>query len=511
MKGLTRAVFSLLSLASWASCESNLTSPLSSRVILPNAFKPAAVFKNVNLLRNINLEKGYVRETINVVIENIDSKPQQEYFLPFTHETVDRIGGLEVRDKKDPGRTGFEIALVEYDPYSTTQFYRIRLPETLKPAGQQTLSISFFILSSLKPLPATIEQIEKQYLVYTFSAYAPSAYETVKQKTKLKLPNPDVPEYTRLPSNSGSGKEDPQREGSSFTYGPYSNIPAGASELVKVRYEFTRPINHARLLERDLEISHWGGNLATEERYWLENQGAHLSKHFSRADWVKVQHFNPPTAALKELRFPLKGGASDPYFTDDIGNVSTSRFRSNIREANLELKPRYPVFGGWKYSFRVGWNADLSGYLRKVPSTSSTTGGDDQTQVSKGNTYVLKVPLLEGPLQPEGIEYEKVHLRIILPEGSKNVRYEPPPGISLTAAEVGLHKTFMDTVGRTCLKLEAVNLVDELRERNIYVTYDYPPLAALRKPLTIFVGIYAVFIAAWAIGKLDTSIGRREK
>ncbi len=85
--------------------------------MLPNAFKPSAVFKNVNLLRNINLEKGYVRETINVVIENIDSKPQQEYFLPFTHETVDRVGGLEVRDKKDPERAGFEIALVEYDPY----------------------------------------------------------------------------------------------------------------------------------------------------------------------------------------------------------------------------------------------------------------------------------------------------------------------------------------------------------------------------------------------------------
>ncbi len=41
------------------------------------------------------------------------------------------------------------------------------------------------------------------------------------------------------------------------------------------------------------------------------------------------------------------------------------------------------------------------------------------------------------------------------------------------------------------------------------ITYEYPPLAALRKPLTIFVGIYAVFIAAWVLGRVDTSIGQR--
>lgn len=100
---------------------------------------------------------------------------------------------------------------------------------------------------------------------------------------------------------------------------------------------------------------------------------------------------------------PLKVGSLNPYFTDDIGNVSTSRFRSNVREANLELKPRYPVFGGWKYSFRVGWDANLHQFLRKSKS------GDD---------YVLKVPFLEGPKMNEGISYEKVELRIILPEGA---------------------------------------------------------------------------------------------
>ena len=97
--------------------DSNLSSPLSSHQILPNNFKPPQVFKNANLLRNINLEKGYVRETVNVVIENIDAKDQETYYIPFKAEAIGNVGGLEVRDKKDPEKPAFRCEIVEYDPY----------------------------------------------------------------------------------------------------------------------------------------------------------------------------------------------------------------------------------------------------------------------------------------------------------------------------------------------------------------------------------------------------------
>lgn len=173
--------------------------------------------------------------------------------------------------------------------------------------------------------------------------------------------------------------------------------------MVSVRYEFTHSLTHGRRLERDVEVSHWGGNVATEERHWLTNRGATLKKHFSRVTHQQAQYYNPPSSALKEIRFPLPVGSVDAYFVDDVGNVSTSRFRTNVREANLELKPRYPVFGGWNYSFKTGWNAELNSFLRR--SKSSAEG------------YVLKVPFFEGPKQNEGVEYERVITRIILPEG----------------------------------------------------------------------------------------------
>jgi oligosaccharyltransferase complex subunit alpha (ribophorin I) len=297
------------------------------------------------------------------------------------------------------GLMGAALTLVSC---SDLQYYRIRLPTPLKPGAQQTLGISYYVLKAYKPLPASIKQDEAQFLTYTFSAYVPSVYTTTKQKTEVKFPSASIPDYTKLPG-SGDVKEFPEKQGSKLTYGPFDEKPAGASEMVTVRFEFTKPVIHVAELERDIEVSHWGGNVAFEERYTLFHRGANLSSQFNRVKWAQQQYYNPNSYAIKEMKFPLRVGSADVYFTDTIGNVSTSRFRSNKREALLEMKPRYPIFGGWKYPFVVGWNADAKNFLRKL----------------SGSSYVLNVPFLEGPKQPEGVEYENVQVRVILPEGAE--------------------------------------------------------------------------------------------
>ena len=107
----------VLSLATAALCKEkgNLTKPLSSRQILPSTFAPPQTFKNLNLVHIINLEKSYPKESINVVIENIASSPQDEYFIPFTSQQMETIGGLEVKDRKDPDGGLFEVEAVEFD------------------------------------------------------------------------------------------------------------------------------------------------------------------------------------------------------------------------------------------------------------------------------------------------------------------------------------------------------------------------------------------------------------
>ena len=108
------AVLSFASTALYTE-KGNLTKPLASRLILPSTFKPPQNFKNVNLVHTINLEKSYPKESINVVIENIASSAQDEYFIPFTSQQMETIGGLEVKDRKDPESGLFEVEAVDFD------------------------------------------------------------------------------------------------------------------------------------------------------------------------------------------------------------------------------------------------------------------------------------------------------------------------------------------------------------------------------------------------------------
>jgi oligosaccharyltransferase complex subunit alpha (ribophorin I) len=105
--GILSAALTLLLGSSGA--ESNLTTPQSSQQVLQGDFKPPQVWENTNLVRNTNLEKGYVRETINLVIKNTDKSPQSDYYIPFDYDVIGSVGGFEARDKKDDSKDKFSV------------------------------------------------------------------------------------------------------------------------------------------------------------------------------------------------------------------------------------------------------------------------------------------------------------------------------------------------------------------------------------------------------------------
>lgn len=88
-----------------------------SQQILSSTFAPPQYFRNINLVKNINLQKGYPKEIINVLIENISPTAQDEYYLPFEGSVIGRVGGMEVRDKSDGTKPAFAVEIVEYDTH----------------------------------------------------------------------------------------------------------------------------------------------------------------------------------------------------------------------------------------------------------------------------------------------------------------------------------------------------------------------------------------------------------
>ena len=57
---------------------------------------------------------------------------------------------------------------------------------------------------------------------------------------------------------------------------------------------------------------------------------------------------------------------------------------------------------------------------------------------------------------------------MLIDDGLRNIKFDT--SVPLVGNETSLHKTFMDTVGRTTLKLTALNVVDEWRDRDLIVS-----------------------------------------
>ena len=116
-----------------------------------------------------------------------------------------------------------------------------------------------------------------------------------------------------------------------------------------------------------------------------------LKGHFSRVEHQHSKFYGRAvTSTISGLSLYLPPGIRDPYFYDLNGNVSTSRFRSapSLPQAEspflhpeqfsdpaktsmqgkfsyLEVMPRYPILGGWNYSFTLGWNSPLQDWATR--------------------------------------------------------------------------------------------------------------------------------------------------
>lgn len=135
-----------------------------------------------------------------------------------------------------------------------------------------------------------------------------------------------------------------------------------------------------------------------------------MEGHFSRVDFQlqKIKQ-GPAKDIIEHLNLQLPAGVRGVYYYDLVGNVSTSRLRSAPlipkgvqarRSSLLELRPRYPLMGGWNYSFTLGWDSPLE-----------SSGAWDAIS----GRHIVAVPLMT--LFP-GSVIDEAEIKIILPEGA---------------------------------------------------------------------------------------------
>lgn len=428
---------------------------------------------NKNVERVIDLSSQLVKITATITIENTGKDAVQNFLIYLEPETS---GSLSFMSAKDSLKDDLQIVKVKS---AKEVIYNIRLNQALNSGRTAVVVVEYVLPKALTPYPSSITQKERQLVRYFGNHYFYSPYVTKKQTTTVNMNSRNIENHSKL-------KPVTQTD-TSINYGPYMDIPALSEDTLTVHYENNAPFLTVTRLERLIEISHWG-NIAVQENIEILHTGSKLKGSFSRYDYQRDTSSNHHS--IKSYRTVLPAAAHSIYYRDSNGNISTSTVRPRKDWIELELKPRFPLFGGWKSSYTLGYSVPSYQYLFR----------------NAQNEYVLRMRLLDHVFDDMHVEELETH--IVLPVGVKNIKVNTPYFVERLQDSVAYK--YLDSIGRSVVRIKKNNLVEQ-HIQDLEIIYDWQPLLLVHEPFLVSLALYILFLIVIIYVRLDFSIQEHPK
>lgn len=449
----------------------------SVKSVLCEQFQPPQVWENVEIKRLVDVNHVYTIESLEFNVRNLDDKANSEYFFALPKATFDQLSifSVELKDKQVFVDSGFIEQTIQLEDGTEIAYGLIQFPTPIEPNEEVVFNINMSYNVPGEPYPEHISLSDEQQLLLTTTRYPLSAYDTKKGTTGF-FGSDHFQEFHPVKGYELEKKEP-------TLSGTWENIRAfEKGPLLQVLYSHNIPMKEVVKLQRDVWISHWAGTIQFEEYYELLNRGAQLNKGFSRLEHMLDQQNMRLTHYCGVLEMNLPEDSSEHYFTDKVGMVTTHRILGD----NIYLKPRYPIFGGWRYNFTLGWTNPLSNFLRH-----------------REDYNIISVPLLNGP---EDTIYDEVELSLYLPEGAKieNFASTTPP----VRTDITTQNSYLDLkTGHVKITLNFENLVDQVRSSELLVSYTYSNGAHYQKLVNIAISLFAALVGFLFLKNINLSVG----
>ena len=446
-----------------------------SKLLLVLVLKVALVasiaiqFEVQSAQRSIDVSSHLTRITTKILVENVDSKPADEFFIAIEPRFAEHLSFVSFM------KEGVEEEYYPITELNEKMYITAHLEKAVAPKATAKFVIYEVYRGLLQPYPKEIKQADNQLVITTQNAHMYSPYKAKTQTTVVKLASPKINSYTKMDPYHINDKE--------IEYGPFDNVPAFSVSDVTVHYENNKPFLTITDLLRWVEVSHWGGNIAIEESVKLRHSGAKLQGSFSRFDYMYLRSYdNIPS--VKSYKTVLPAGAKDVYYRDEIGNISTSHMVELLDSVELEIRPRYPLFGGWETHYVLGYNLPSFQYL-----------------FHRGSDFALKMRFVDHVFDDMSID--KMTLKIVLPEGASDISVRMP--YEYSRDDDSLHYTFLDITGRPVVTLTKDNLVED-HIQEFELRYKFSSFYLLREPLLIIIGLMVLFLTVILFVRMDFSI-----
>lgn len=430
-----------------------------------------------NAERRIDLSSHIIKVFLTLKVENTGTSPASEVLLAFPPTQVDHLALLKAAviggKKKKRTYSSLDVNPKLPDGPNGMKYFSVTLLNPLKASEAVTLEVLYILTHSLEPFPSEISQSESQLVYYRDSAIILSPYHIKQQTTFMRTPTTKVESFTNVEPTSRTGLE--------LKYGPYTDQPPHSFSPIIVHFENNQPFAVVEELVREVEISHWG-SIQVREHYKLAHAGARLKGVFSRVDYQSRPSVSG-AASFKQLLARLPPRVHSVYYRDGIGNISSSHLRIDSRKSELEIEPRYPLFGGWKATFVIGYALPLQDFLYE--------SSDGRRHLN----FTFGCPIADTVV-------DKLTIKVALPEGSRN-----PTAVVPFPVEQHLETTYsyLDVIGRTVMVLEKSNVVPE-QNSAFEVYYDFNPAFMLVEPLILITVFFLFFLACIAYLHADLSI-----
>lgn len=457
---------------------------------------------NEQYTRTVELSKSYVRESVLLNIKNTASAPQDTYYFHLSDgldfiKDLSLISAILVKN-----RNAVDIVPVieteEDSSSASNKLFKITLPYPVSPQSSVDINVQYNYMNSVRPFPEKIELSDVQKLLiktnkFPYSLYATKNYQLAfggvgkSEEMNLNLSNDSV--VTKdLPSLEG------RVENNMLVYGPLLSV-VGPKTIFPMGLLYTHSKAIAKVTKLDRSVWIPGLDviqLPVEEYFELTNDGAALASGFSRIDFMKGRYGqNKNHFSLLQLEFPFtdSNSYSDYYYTDLVGKVDTHQ----IIQKHLVIQPRYPMFGGWKYNFTLGWNQLVVNSIRRV--------------IDEEDTYVMAFPIVNGL---QDVTYDKVYLSFYLPEGAEFVNVSSP--IPFENMEVSSDLSYFDVAkGHTKITLTYTNVIDAMTKLDVFIQYKYSSKSFIWKILKISGFIFTALTSYFILGSLDLSVDDKSK
>eukprot|EP00892_Ulva_mutabilis_P006032 jgi/Ulvmu1/3800/UM018_0010.1 len=405
--------------------------------------------------------------------------------VPFVHvcalsQHLGNASNVDIRTEESAGRLDYKQVTLPGQPASVSCM-AVTLPKQ-----DVTLAVTITAVDQQTPFPATIQQMDDQYVQFTSTVEVPSPYTVRKQELLVLTASGDIESFTRPASGSAEVK------GMRVTYKVPPNTAAWAMQEMRVHFKNNRPFLHILSVDRAITVSHWGRIYVTED-YHVRHDGATVTGRFSR--WNATSRargnimFPEDNPHIMQLQVNLPAGAQYVIFKDGIGQILTAKATETATTTRVRIEPRYPLFGGWQTRFTLEYSTPLDSLMR-------TTGGS-QRQLS----------FVQAPLLQEDFQADVVTTRVALPEGSSALRVDAG---RLTAA-VAEERTFtyLDTaIGRPTAVITTHRMTSDDTSAYVHVSYRFAPLFALLEPALLVAVFATLFAAILGFSRLDLTIVR---